>query len=71
MGMNPDRLRQVEELYHSTRERPRGERGAFLAQACRGDEELRHEVESLLAQNGSEEDMERPASAPVIRFSVF
>jgi predicted Ser/Thr protein kinase len=61
MGMNPDRLRQVEELYHSTRKQERGERGAFLAEACRGDEELRHEVESLLAQNGSGEDMERPA----------
>jgi hypothetical protein len=49
IGMNPDRLRQIEELYHSTREREGGERAAFLAEACRGDEELRREVESLLA----------------------
>jgi len=61
MGMNPERLRQVEKLYHSTRERERGERGAFLAEACRGDEELRREVESLLAQSGSGDVMGRPA----------
>jgi len=61
MGMSPDRLRQVEELYHSTRERERGERGVFLAEACLGDEELRLEVESLLAQSGSGDVMERPA----------
>jgi predicted Ser/Thr protein kinase/WD40 repeat protein len=59
--MNPDRLRQVEELYHSARERERGERGAFLVEACGGDDELRREVESLLAQTASGDVMERPA----------
>jgi len=61
MGMNRERLRQVEALYHSAWERERGERGAFLAEACRGDEELRREVESLLEQSGSGDVMERPA----------
>jgi len=59
--MSPDRLRQVEELYHSAREREQGERESYLAASCGGDEELRREVESLLAQSGSADVMDRPA----------
>jgi hypothetical protein len=44
--MTPDRLQQIEELYHSAREASSGERAALLAQA---DPELRREVEALLA----------------------
>src|SRR6266853_3070675 len=54
--MNAERLRQIEELYHSAREREPGERSAFLAEACRGDEELRRKVELLLAQDVSNDD---------------
>jgi hypothetical protein len=54
--MNQERLRQIEELYRSAREREPGERSAFLAEACRGDEELRRKVELLLAENGSTDD---------------
>lgn len=50
--MTPERLSQIEELYHSAREREPGERAAFLAEACREDEELRREVESLLGSEG-------------------
>ena len=49
--MTPERLSQIEELYHAVREREPEEHSAFLAGACNGDEELRHEVESLLAAN--------------------
>ena len=42
-------LNQVEELFHEARQRAAAERGAFLDGACRGDLELRAEVESLLA----------------------
>jgi serine/threonine protein kinase len=49
VSMSPERLLQVEELYHSARERLPGDRARLLAQA---DPELRHEVESLLAQDG-------------------
>ena len=65
--MNAERLRQIEELYHSARERELGERSAFLAEACRGDEELRRKVELLLAQDVSNDDavgekiLDRPA----------
>jgi predicted Ser/Thr protein kinase len=47
--MTPERLRQIEDLYHSAREREPDARAAFLAEACQKDEELRREVESLLA----------------------
>jgi hypothetical protein len=46
--MNPDRWRQIEELYQAALERDAIERAAFLDEACAGDEELRREVESLL-----------------------
>jgi hypothetical protein len=51
--MIPERLRQIEELYHLARERKPGERAAFLIQACTQDEDLRREVESLLASDPS------------------
>ena len=59
--MNPERLRQIEELYHSARECERDERTSFLVEACRDDEELLREVASLLAQD-SEGALERPVS---------
>src|SRR5262249_54779121 len=58
--MNSERFRQVEELYHSVRELAPDTRGAFLAEACRGDEKLRREVESLLAQDRKAGPMEQP-----------
>ena len=48
--MNADRWKQVEACYHAALGRPVPERAAFLTQACANDLELRHEVESLLAQ---------------------
>jgi serine/threonine protein kinase len=57
--MTPERWRQVDQLYNSALEREPGRRGDFLAEACAGDEELRREVESLLAQEGSK--LDRPA----------
>jgi serine/threonine protein kinase/Tol biopolymer transport system component len=49
----PDRWSRVEALYHAARERAAGERAAFLDIACRGDIQLRRDVESLLAQPAS------------------
>src|SRR6266550_4645886 len=48
--MTPDRWQKIEELYHSAREREGSQRVAFLEGACEGDEALRQEVESLLAE---------------------
>ena len=48
--MNAERWRRIEKICESATRREPGERSVFLAEACRGDEELRREVESLLAQ---------------------
>ncbi|HYL39542.1 MAG TPA: protein kinase [Bryobacteraceae bacterium] len=57
--MNPERWRQVEEVYQAALERELSQRSAFLADACQNDEALRREAESLLAQGGS--FLEHPA----------
>ncbi len=49
--MDRERWLKVEKLYHAARERPAGERERFLMNACAGDESLRRELESLLAQH--------------------
>jgi serine/threonine protein kinase len=58
--MTSERLRQIEDLYHSARTRNPGERESFLAQACRSDNELHREVLSLLAQDDAGGPMEQP-----------
>jgi Tol biopolymer transport system component len=64
--MSSDRWRQVEDLCHAALAYHAEERRAFLANACQGDEGLRREVESLLAQESSAEGfMSVPAAALV------
>jgi serine/threonine protein kinase len=46
--MNADRWKRVNDLFQSAVERARGERAAFLDEACHGDEGLRREVGSLV-----------------------
>jgi hypothetical protein len=50
MPMTPERWRRVEEIYHSALARDARDRAPFLENACEGDEALRRDVESLLAQ---------------------
>jgi serine/threonine protein kinase len=53
---------KIERVYHDARERQGSERVQFLAQACAGDESLRREVESLLAEErGSGSFLGKPA----------
>jgi eukaryotic-like serine/threonine-protein kinase len=61
--MDPDRWKQVEELYHAALEREENQRAAFLEQACAGDEAMRRQVESLLAHHdqASSSFLEEPA----------
>ena len=50
--MTPERWREVEAdlpVHHGS---GAGLRSAYLVEACRGDEDLRREVESLLELNG-------------------
>jgi len=48
-----DRWAVVERIYHEAVERPVADRPAFLESACAGDVALRHELESLLANDGA------------------
>ena len=53
--MTPNRWQQISVLYHAALGRAAGGRGVFLCDACGGDDSLRAEVESLLAQPASAE----------------
>ena len=53
--MTPERWRRVEELYHAALARDARDRALFLGDACAGDDALRRDVESLLAQPASAE----------------
>jgi serine/threonine protein kinase/WD40 repeat protein len=60
--MSSQRRHQIDTIFAAARERPAAERGAFLAEACAGDADLRREVESLLAYDRNAHDfMEVPA----------
>jgi serine/threonine-protein kinase len=61
--MDHERWQQVDQLFHSALEREAGERAAFLAQACTGDEALRREVESLVESHEQPDSfIESPAA---------
>lgn len=51
--MTPSHFGKIERLYHAARELAADERAAFLDQACGGDQELRRELESLLAEDAA------------------
>jgi serine/threonine protein kinase/Tol biopolymer transport system component len=55
--MTPERWQRVSRIYHDALARAAGERASFVREACRNDETLRREVESLLAQPASAEDL--------------
>ena len=50
--ITPERWQQIKRLYHAALTRDADQRAAFLRGACPTDDALRHEVESLLAQEG-------------------
>jgi Tol biopolymer transport system component len=53
--MTPERWRTIETLYHAAAELAPQDRGAFLADACRGDDDLREQVAGLLEEHLVEE----------------
>ena len=59
--MNQGRWRRIEELCHAAASREGKARATFLDEACGGDDELRQEVESLLAdESGAERFLVTP-----------
>jgi hypothetical protein len=65
--MKPERWKQIKRIYHAALEREPVARATFLDEACAGDEELRHEIASLLAYD------DKPASlieSPVLEVAA-
>ena len=60
--MEAERWQQIESIYNAALDRDRSQRAQFVQQACGGDETLRQEVASLLAEPDDEEGfLEMPA----------
>ncbi len=60
--MTPERWQQIERLYHDALELAPEYRLAFLDRACAGDDELRREIESLLASHDDAGTLEHKIS---------
>ena len=61
--MDTERWRHIERLYHAALERPPRERDVFLEAECRGDDDLRLEVQALLSRAASAEVfLDRPVA---------
>jgi hypothetical protein len=57
-----ERWQKVDRLYHSALAVEQSQRASFLEQACAGDQSLKQEVESLLAESeGGDSFLEAPA----------
>ena len=70
-AMRAERFRQIDELFDAALERDVGARAPFLDSVCTGDDELRAEVESLLAAHGRAENfIESPAMDVAARASA-
>ena len=65
--MKPERWRQIEQVYHSVLKVEESQRSAFLEDTCGADENLRHEVESLLAD---EKRAENFLESPVLELAA-
>ena len=64
MTISAERWSRVKELFEAALERDPAERPGFLAAACAGDDELRREVEALLAADRETDSfLEEPAPA--------
>ena len=61
--MTPERWAAVERLYHQVQSLEPEARARVLSDVCRGDDGLRHEVESLLAQASIAGFLSTPAAA--------
>jgi len=66
--MPPDHWQTIQKLYHSALQVDPARRAGFIEQACGGDDALKNEVVSLLAEGeGSQDFLETPALALAAR----
>ena len=69
--MRPERWLQIEELFHSACDLPDVQRDSYLQRACKGDESLRLEVETLLKHGATPQSvLEQPAIAVMAKATV-
>ncbi len=62
---SPERMQQIQQLFHASLERKVEERSSFLQQACADDPALQSEVAALLAAHADPDDfLESPAYEP-------
>ena len=61
--VNPERWQQLKQIFEAALEKSASERIDFLDQACRGDEEMRKEIDSLLNACADDGFLEQPAFA--------
>src|SRR2546422_11266119 len=60
--MSSELWQKIESLFHAALELDVSRRAAFVAEACKGDEDLRRRVEVLLAAEAADDgDLDRPA----------
>jgi eukaryotic-like serine/threonine-protein kinase len=64
--MTPERWRQVVEVFDAAVEREPDQRAAFIEEACRGDQALKKEVESLLAADEPRDGFLKASAAEVV-----
>jgi eukaryotic-like serine/threonine-protein kinase len=60
--MTPERWQQIEQIFQTAFDQPEEKRSSYLDQVCKGDPELRREVESLFEQD---RDSKNPIAAVV------
>ena len=66
-AMDPERWRRAFDIFHAAMARDAGERAAFLADACLGDESMRRAVEQLVSAHESAGDfLEVPAAVGLL-----
>ncbi len=61
--MNPERWKRIEQLFRTVVDRPADEREVYLTQVCKGDEDLRLEVLSLLDRDIAEDFLQAPIAS--------
>lgn len=64
--MTQERWQQIEEILQAALDLPKNKRTTFLDKACAGDDELRREVESLLAREDSAKHFIETAAMNVV-----
>lgn len=71
--MTPERWQVIKDIVSSTLEMPRAEQSAYVARSCASDDELRREVESLLAASSGADTLPsaRAAIAATAEHSIL